>query len=275
MSQSVDLDDVVAWLDAYLRIREVPDSSGAVNGLQVANEGRIDRIVAAVDASQAMIDGVVTTLAREDGDVGFSGDHDRGSPLIIVHHGLFWDGNIPVTGRRYRRLRSLLANDIALYSAHIPLDLHPEVGNNVVLARLLGVEVEGWFGVHRGVPIGVWGSAPASLESRDAVRRKLAEILGLPTPPRMIPGGPERVRRIGIITGGAGGSIAEARDAGLDTFNTGEGAHHTYFDATELGVNVFHAGHYATETVGVKALAERVGREFGLPAVFHDHPTGM
>ena len=104
---------------------------------------------------------------------------------------------------------------------------------------------------------------------------KLAEALGLPAPPRLIPGGREQVRRIGIITGGAGGSIAEARDAGVDTFITGEGAHHTYFDATELGVNVFHAGHYATETVGVRALAERVGREFGLPTAFHDHPTGM
>jgi dinuclear metal center YbgI/SA1388 family protein len=275
MSQSVDLHDVVNWLDAYLRIREVPDSSGAINGLQVENEGRIDRIIAAVDASQAMIDGVVTTLARESGDVGFSGDHDHGSPLVLVHHGLFWDGNLPVTGRRYRRLRTLLANDIALYSAHIPLDLHPEVGNNVLLARMLGVEVEGWFGMHRGVAIGVWGTAPAALGSRDAVGAKLAEALGLPAPPRLIPGGREQVRRIGIITGGAGGSIAEARDAGVDTFITGEGAHHTYFDATELGVNVFHAGHYATETVGVRALAERVGREFGLPTAFHDHPTGM
>lgn len=275
MSQSVDLNDIVAWLDNYLRIREVPDSSGAVNGLQVANEGRIDRVIAGVDASQAMIDGVVTRLAREDGDVGFSGDHDHASPLVLVHHGLFWDGNLPVTGRRYRRLRTLLANDIALYSAHIPLDLHPEVGNNVVLAGLLGMPVEGWFGMHRGVAIGVWGTAPAALDSRDAVGKKLAQVLGLSTPPRLIPGGPARVRRIGIITGGAGGSVAEARDAGVDTFITGEGAHHTYFDATELGVNVFHAGHYATETVGVKALAERVGREFGIPASFHDHPTGM
>lgn len=275
MSDGVDLEAITAWLDDYLRTRDVPDSSGAVNGLQVANAGKIDRLIAAVDASQATIDGVVTTLAREDGHVGFSGDHDHGSPLLIVHHGLFWDGNIPVTGRRYRRLRTLMANDIALYSAHIPLDVHPDVGNNAVLARLLGMEIEGWFGNHRGIPIGVWGAAPASLDSRDAVGRKLSQVLGLPSPPRLIPGGPEAVQRIGIITGGAGGSVAEARDAGIDTFITGEGAHHTYFDAMELRVNVFHAGHYATETVGVKALVEHAGRHFGLPTAFHDHPTGM
>jgi dinuclear metal center YbgI/SA1388 family protein len=275
MTHTVPLEEITTWLDAFLRIREVPDASGAVNGLQVENAGRIDRIVAAVDASQATIDGVVRVLAREDGDVGFSGDHDHGSPLLLVHHGLLWDGNIPVTGRRYRRLRTLLANDIALYSAHIPLDLHPEVGNNAVLARLLGLDLQGTFGSHRGVDIGVWGLAPPALRTRDALAARLAEVLRLPHPPRVIAGASDTVARVGIITGGAGTSVGEARDAGLDTFITGEGPHHTYFDAMEFGVNVLHAGHYATETVGVRALAERAGARFGLPASFHDHPTGM
>lgn len=275
MTQSAPLEAIVAWLDDYLRIREVPDSSGAVNGLQVENAGRVDRIVAAVDASQATINGVVRALDREAGDVGFSGDHDHGSPLLLVHHGLFWDGNIPVTGRRYRRLRTLLAHDIALYSAHIPLDLHPEVGNNAVLARLLGIEVQGTFGHHRGVDIGVWGTAPGALRTREALGQRVGEVLGLAHPPRLIPGGPAEVARIGIITGGAGTSVHEAHAAGLDTFITGEGPHHTYFDAMEFGVNVLYAGHYATETVGVRALAEQLGARFGLPWSFHDHPTGM
>jgi dinuclear metal center YbgI/SA1388 family protein len=275
VSHSVALEELTTYLDGYLRIHEVPDASAAVNGLQVENAGRIDRLVAAVDASQATIDGVAVTLAQEDGDVGFSVDPDRGSPFLLVHHGLLWDGNVPITGRRYRRLRTLLANDIALYAAHIPLDVHPEVGNNAVLARLLGLEVQGKFGDHRGTPIGVWGLAPAGLQTREALALRLADTLGLVTPPRLIAGGPRDVKRIGIITGGAGTCIGEARDAGLDTFITGEGPHHTYFDAMELGLNVFHAGHYATETVGVRALAEHVGARFGLPVSFHDHPTGM
>lgn len=264
MTRAVPLNEVAAWLDDFLRVREVPDASGALNGLQVENGGQVDRVVAAVDASQATIDGVVREVAR-----------GGGSPLLLVHHGLFWDGNLPVTGRRYRRLKALLSHDIALYSAHIPLDLHPDVGNNAVLARMLGLQVQGTFGEHRGVAIGVWGLAPAGLRTRDAVVAKLGELLGLATPPRLIPGGPNEVARIGIITGGAGTSVSEARDAGLDMFITGEGPHHTYFDAIELGVNVVHAGHYATETVGVRALAEQLGSRFGIPSSFHDHPTGM
>jgi len=116
---------------------------------------------------------------------------------------------------------------------------------------------------------------PPGLASRDALSAALQSVLGLSAAPRLIPGGPDRIQRVGIVTGGAGTMVREARDAGLDTFITGEGPHHTYFDAMEYGVNVFHAGHYATETVGVKALAEHLGNRFGLPVSFHDHPTGM
>ena len=257
---AVALREVVAYLDEYLRIREVPDYEGALNGLQVENAGSIDRIVAAVDASQATIDGV----ARE-----------GGSPLLLVHHGLFFDGNLPVTGRRYRRLSALLAHDIAVYSSHLPLDAHAEVGNNAVLARLLGIEVKGPFGAYKGGTIGLWGTASSAINTREKLRQKLQEVLHLPSPPRLIEGGADKVERIGIVTGGAGTMVREAMDASLDTFVTGEGPHHTYFDATEFGVNVFHAGHYATETLGVRALAEHLGKRFGLPFVFHDHPTGM
>ena len=114
MSRAVPLEELVAYLDRYLRVREVAHYPGAWNGLQVECHGPIDRIVVAVDASQATIDGVVALLDAEAGDVGFSGDNDHGSPLLLVHHGLFWDGTPSVTGRRYRRLRSLLANDVAL-----------------------------------------------------------------------------------------------------------------------------------------------------------------
>lgn len=263
---AVPLPEIVEYLDGYLRVREIPDERNAVNGLQVENRGLVGGIVAAVDASQATIDGVLA---------GRSGEDDA-PPLVLVHHGLFWDGNVPLTGRRYRRVAVLLEHDIALYSAHIPLDLHPAVGNNVVLAERLGLAVEGWFGDYKGVPIGVWGHAPTRLVPRDVLLADVNHALGTLEPgARLIEGGPERVARIGIITGGGGSMIGAARDAGLDTFITGEGAHYTYFDAMEWGLNVIFAGHYATETLGVQALASHVAERFGLDWEFHDHPTGL
>jgi dinuclear metal center YbgI/SA1388 family protein len=253
--RSVPLADVTAWLDGFLRIGEIPDYPNALNGLEVENGGRVARVVAAVDTSLATIEQAVA---------------GAGPALLLTHHGLFWDGNLPVTGRRYRRLRALLAADAALYAAHIPLDLHPEVGNNAVLARMLGMSVDGWFGNFKGVPIGVHG--PLVIE-REALADRLTSLLGGRT--HLIAGGPARTRHIGIVTGAAGGMLAEAKAAGCDTFITGEAAHHLHFDATEWGVNVFLAGHYATETVGVRALAERVAGEFSLPWEFHDHPTGL
>ncbi len=258
----IPLQEVVAFLDQFLRITEVPDSPDAFNGLQVANSGTIARIVAAVDASQAGID-----AAASDQRPATSG---IGPPLLLVHHGLFWDGPAPVTGRRYQRLRALLANDIALYGAHIPLDVHAEVGNNVVLARQLGLGGTAWFDDYKGVPMGVMG---ALAMPREELVVRLDGLLG--SQARLIPGGPPVTGRVGVITGAAGSRIRAAKDAGCDTFVTGEGAHHTYFDAMEFGVNVIYAGHYATEQVGVKALAERVSTEFGIPWKFFDHPTGM
>lgn len=189
---------------------------------------------------------------------------------------MFWDGNQPLTGRRYRRIRSLLAGDTALYAAHIPLDLHPDVGNNAMVARGLGLTELKPFGVHKGVEIGLAGRAPAALNTRNDLARHLAQLLKIGAEGiRVIPGGEDSITRVGVITGGAGGSIAQARAAGCDTFITGEGAAHTYFDAMEAGVNVLYAGHYATETLGVQALAAHLGERFGLRWEFHDHPTGM
>lgn len=259
--QGTSLQAVVAYLDEYLRVADTPDEPTALNGLQVENSGVVGLIIAAVDASQAAIDRVASLAADLEAP-----------PLLLVHHGLYWDGNRPVTGRRYRRLAALLAHDIAVYSAHIPLDVHPEVGNNAVLARELGLVETTAFDSYKGVPLGVQGRIPGGV-TRDELGGRLSELLGGTT--RVIPGGPDRVDRVGVITGAAGSRIAAARAAGLDTFITGEGPHHTYFDAIELGVNVLYAGHYATEQVGVKALAAHLALRFGLGWVFHDHPTGM
>jgi putative NIF3 family GTP cyclohydrolase 1 type 2 len=150
------------------------------------------------------------------------------------------------------------------------------VGNNAVLAERLGIRVEGWFGDYRGVSIGVWGDSPSSLPTREALALELDRVLHtLKGSATLIAGGPEKPRRIGIITGAAGSMIAAARDAGLDTFITGEGPHHTYFDAMEWGLNVIYAGHYATETLGVQAMASHLAEQFDLEWDFHDHPTGL
>ena len=248
--------DVVQYLDAYLRIAEIPDHETALNGLQVENGGTITGLVAAVDASQRTIDRIVAESPR--------------GTLLLVHHGLFWDGNQPVRDRRYRRIKALLNHDVAVYGAHIPLDVHAEVGNNHVLARNLGILDPVPFDSYRGIPFGASGHL---IMSRDTLVVRLTELLDSRV--HLIAGGPETTTRVGVITGAAGGRIEAAVAAGLDTFISGEGMHHTTFDALELGINVLYAGHYATETVGVKALAEHVAGRFGLDWVFHDHPTGM
>lgn len=261
---AVPLRQLTEYLDGLLRISDVPDDPAALNGLQVECQAPIARIVAAVDASQATIDRVRAQSPAA-----------SGTTLILVHHGLFWDGNLPVTDRRYRRLRALLSADIALYSAHIPLDLHPELGNNILLARALELEVQGWFGQYRGVSIGVRGRLKRA-EGRSQLMDRLAGVLGVPVAElTLIPGGPESVERVGIITGAASRELAAAREAGLDTFITGEGPHHSYFDAMEGGINLIFGGHYGTERFGVEALARHLGERFELPWVFHDHPTGL
>jgi len=251
------LDEMVAYLDGYLRTAAVPDYEFALNGLQLANSGTVTGIVAAVDASLQTVEHLVTVSPP--------------GALLLVHHGLFWDGNRPIAGRRYRKLRPLFDHDVAVYGSHIPLDIHPEVGNNVVLARQLGIVDPAPFDEYRGVP---FGAAGPLIMSRDVLVTRLAELLAAPRV-HLVPGGPETTRRVGVITGAAGGRIAAAAAAGIDTFVTGEGAHHSAHDALELGLNVIYAGHYATETVGVQALAEHLAERFGIPWQFHDHPTGM
>jgi dinuclear metal center YbgI/SA1388 family protein len=250
----MNTEELVKYLDDYLRIRDVPDSKNAENGLQVENTGTVGQIAVAVDASLATIE----EAAR------------RGCNLLLVHHGLFWDGRLPIRTRRYRKLRTLLAHDVAVYSAHLPLDVHPEVGNNAVLARELGISADGTFGSFDGAPLGVMGTLETD---REELGRRLEVLLGGTV--RVIAGGPQSIRRVGVITGGGGGMIDAAVSAGLDAYVTGEGAHHTYFDAVEGGINVYYGGHYATETWGVRALAAHIEAKFGVPWEFIDHPTGL
>ena len=245
---------IVKHCDTLLRTAAIGDYAGAVNGLQVQNAGVVTRIAAAVDASAATV--ALAAAARAD--------------LLLVHHGLFWTARQPWTGANYELLRLLTANNLAVYSSHLPLDAHPRLGNNARLCAALGLKRLTPFFTSHGQHIGF--QAPTDL-SRAELGRRLARATG--AEPRLLPGGGERCRRIGVVTGGAGGELPQAAAEGVDTFITGEGPHWTYAQAEELRLNVFYAGHYATETFGVRALAAHLSRRFHLPWVFVDHPTGL
>ena len=248
------LPEIVRYCDRLLRTREVKDYERAANGLQVQNHGTVTRIAATVDASLATVRLAAATKAD----------------LLLVHHGLFWGPSHPWTGKRYELLRTLLEHNLAVYSSHLPLDAHPKLGNNIRLCAALGLRKVRPFFLTHGQQIGF--QAIAGVPRVDLVNR-LHRATG--AKPLVIPGGPETCRRIGVVTGGAGGDLKIAADEGVDTFVTGEGPHWTYALAEELGINVLYAGHYATETFGVKALAAHLSRRFRIPWVFLDHPTGL
>jgi len=251
---STSLPILVRHCDQLLRIAEVPDYDGAVNGLQVDREGMVRRIAAAVDATPATIQ-----LAAK-----------AGADLLLVHHGLFWNTRHPWTGANYRLLRLLIEANVAVYSAHLPLDVHPKLGNNARLCAALGLTRLKPFLFERGIHVGFQSSTAVPLKRLSA--RLTEAVCG---PVHVIPAGPKICRRIGVVTGGAGGELRQAAAEGVDTFITGEGAHWTHALAEELGINVLYAGHYATETFGVKALAEHLAGRFRLAWTFLDHPTGL
>ena len=250
----VKLANIVAHCNRTLKPESFEDWPGAANGLQVENRGGVSRIAAAVDATPAT---VKKTIAA-------------GADLLIVHHGLFWGATHPWTGNRYRLLRLLFDNNVAVYSSHLPLDAHPRLGNNAQLCRALGIRSPKPFFVERGQAIGLRGELNLT---RAQLARRLAKATG--NEPTVLPGGAARCHKIGVVTGGAGAEMKTAADEGVDTFITGEGPHWTFALAEDLGLNVFYGGHYATETFGVKALSEHLSKKFRLPWTFIDHPTGL
>jgi dinuclear metal center YbgI/SA1388 family protein len=254
LESGMHLNDAVEFMDEILRPGEVRDFPNALNGLQCANSGGFSLIGAAVDACEATI--------REAAQAGVD--------LLIVHHGLFWGGLGPWTGATHRKMRILVDADMAVYSSHLPLDLHPEIGNNVILGSRVGFGAGEPFFFENGQAIGLRYEEEVS---REVLRGLLEKAVGGPV--HLAPGGPVLARRIGVVTGGAGGQVAKAAAEGVDTFVTGEGPHWSFTAAEELGVNLFYAGHYATETFGVKALADRVAGRFAMPWKFIDHPTGL
>jgi dinuclear metal center YbgI/SA1388 family protein len=248
------LADFVRYANHYLRVKEIGDWPNALNGLQIENSGRVTKIGAAVDVSTR----ILTGAAKKDVD------------LLIVHHGLFWPGLQPLTGALRRLLKLAFENDIALYSAHLPLDIHPQIGNNAQLARFLGIRSTQPFLEERGQPIGL--KARVSLRRED-LAQKLRKTLGGPV--KAFNFGLKKTNKIGIVTGAAGSEIYRVAQEKIDTFITGEAPHWAAVAAEELCMNLLLGGHYATETFGVKALAAHLSKRFKLPWEFLDFATGL
>jgi dinuclear metal center YbgI/SA1388 family protein len=248
------LNQLVDYCHDLLRIGEIADWQNALNGLQIENSGAVTKIGAAVDASTCTINAAI----------------ERGINFLIVHHGLFWPGLQPITGGRRRMLERAFKHDLALYSAHLPLDIHSVLGNNAQLARALGFENTEPFFEQKGQCVGLKVKAQVS---RAELARKLEHSLGCPV--KLFAAGPEQTETIALITGGAGSDIYAVVEEGIDTFITGEAPHWAAVAAEEIGINLLLGGHYATETFGVKALAAHLSDRFDLPWEFLDCPTGL
>ena len=256
---SVRAIEVAQRIDRLLSVDGHPDYPTALNGLQVDGQNPVRAIAAAVDASMRAIQGAA----------------DVGANFLIVHHGLFWGGVQPLVGSTWQRFRFLFERDIAVYSSHLPLDAHPEFGNNALLAREFGLTPSRPFARFQGVPIGVAGETDTPTDAILSLADAFARRHGGRARSSDMPDG-HRTRRWAICTGAGASSdtLREAEAAGIDTLITGEGPHHTTVEAPERGVVVIYAGHYATETLGVMAIAERIAGEVGVPWSFVDAPTG-
>jgi dinuclear metal center YbgI/SA1388 family protein len=254
------LQQIAEFLDSTLDAANIPDYTAAINGVQLANTSDISRVATAVDFSTASIEGAI----------------DAGAQLLLVHHGMFWGGVQPIVGHRHRRLAMLMQHDIAVYSSHLPLDIHPAYGNNALLAKRLGLTPKGGFVKYKTIDVGLRGESqlPTSVlaERASALAKEFGGTL-VATPFDSS----RETLHWGMCTGAGAdsASLAEAAERGIDTLIVGEGPHHTGVEARELGIVVLYAGHYATETLGVRALGDALVERFGVTTTFIDTPTGL
>ncbi|WP_251342561.1 Nif3-like dinuclear metal center hexameric protein [Haloplanus halophilus] len=252
----MDRSEFVDRLDERLRTDDYADVDASANGLQVGRrEGEIERVALAVDAAEATIEAAV----------------ERDADALLVHHGLAWGGFDRLTGLHYDRIEPLVRNDVALYVSHLPLDGHQELGNAAGVADVLGLDDRAPFGSHGPEVVGTRGRAADPYAVDD-----LAALLDreLDTETRVLGFGPEEITDVGIVTGSGADWIEEAAAAGLDALVTGEGKQQAYHEARDRGLNVFLAGHYATETFGVRRLGDLI-EEWGVETTYVEHPTGL
>lgn len=245
---------LITALDALLEPARFADLGP--NGLQVPGNREVRRLATGVSASRSLIASAV----------------EQGADLIVVHHGLFWDfhptGLTPLLAERLRRL---FKHDVALAAYHLPLDAHPEIGNNALLAQRLGAEAHEPFGTYKSQPVGRAASFAGAGPPIGELIARVHEATG--REPLLQGAGPARVRRLGIVSGAGADLLYEAAERGLDGLLTGEPREHVHRDATELGLHFIAAGHYATETFGVRALGDLLERRFGVEHVFIDEPN--
>lgn len=257
---AIGLRELVQHLDELLETDRIPDYPNAVNGLQLANSGAVRKIAAAVDFSSATVAGAVS----------------EGADCLLVHHGMFWSGLEPVRGPAYERMKQLIENGVAVYASHLPLDRHERLGNNALLAAELGLTPSAGFARFQTIDIGVRGEADMDTADLAARAASFAAAHGGSLRASPIAAG-RRTRRWAICTGGGASAetLREAAEHGIDTLIVGEGAHWTAVHAADNDLVILYAGHYATETLGVRALAQHVSEKFSIPWVFLEQPTGL
>ena len=246
-----NLKEITGFLDCELRINEFDDSSH--NGLQVENSGKITKICCGVDASMEF----------------FEAAQKAGADLLICHHGISWGNSLArISGLNYRRIKFLIDNDIALYACHLPLDAHPRYGNNVCIAKALGLQNLKPFGMYNGTFIGFEGRFDPAISYKD-LKQLVAEITETSNLQSM-DFGKDSISSLAVVSGGAAGEIEEAGRKGIDAYLSGEAGLVAYSLAQEYGINAIFAGHYATETFGVKSLGKILEQRFNITHEFID-----
>jgi len=245
------------WFSQLLAPEAFAPNDPSMNGIQVDNDGAdVSRVAFAVDACEE-------TILRAAA---------LGAGMLFVHHGFFWGKPLAVRGAHYRRIKALVGANMALYASHLPLDAHPEVGNNSSLASLLGLESLTPFGEWRGRVIGFSGEFSKAVTLDDVLVRLFPDGK---KPAHVLPFGPKEIRSAAVVSGGASDEIHEAIALGVDLFVTGEIEHEAYHPAMENRINVIAGGHYQTEIHGVRKVAERLALDTGIDTVFIDVPTGL
>jgi len=248
-------------LDGFFRglldIEGFKDADSSLNGIQVDNDGsELGKIAFAVDACLEV----------------FKRAADAGAGLLFVHHGLFWGKPLSLEGSHRERLKFLLDNNLALYAVHLPLDQHPRLGNNAVLAEMLGIKEPEPFGSYHGRTIGYKGKLSVPLTVEEAVQK--IRYMGRP-PLGVFPFGKKESLNCAVISGGAAREAFQALEEGIDLYVSGESSHTVYHPAMEGRLNIIAGGHYSTEVWGVRRIMEECVNQLGLDAEFIDVPTGL
>lgn len=250
------LAEILEYISAELTPASFKDAS--LNGIQIEGKSQVKLIAAAVDAAEST---VAASIAA-------------GADLLLVHHGIFWGKCLPIRGPRRELIKQALCADLSLVAMHLPLDANKTFGNNFLLAQQLGLAEKESVIEYGGELIGCMGTNKAG-HSRKDIESNLAKLQGCSTPFVSLPFGPETPKKVCVVSGAAADGLYEFERYGFDTFISGEPKQFAYHFCKENKLNAFFPGHYATETLGVAALAEAIAERFTIPWKFIDQPTGI